>query len=83
RIATGSKTSSLAGDARERSAVGDGAQLLPQMQDVCGLVILRLSSPHRGVGDCDWWVVELDRTERPGLAFGYVCLGDEMTADWG
>ena len=34
QIATGSKTSSLAGDAREHSAIDDGARLLPQMQEV-------------------------------------------------
>ncbi len=31
---------------------------------------------HYFLGACDWWVVELDRTERPGLAFEFACLGD-------
>ena len=38
---------------------------------------------HYFVGACDWWVVEVDSLERPGLAFGYACLGDPQMAEWG
>jgi hypothetical protein len=34
QIATGSKTSSLAGDAREHPAIDDGAAVVQQVQDV-------------------------------------------------
>jgi len=36
---------------------------------------------HYFTGGCDWWLVELD--QRTGLAFGYVCLGDPGSAEWG
>ena len=36
---------------------------------------------HYFVGACDWWVVEHDPAEH--LAFGYVCLGDPASAEWG
>ncbi len=38
---------------------------------------------HYFVGPCDWWVVEVDSIERPQLAFGFVCLGDPASAEWG
>ena len=38
---------------------------------------------HYFAGACDWWVVELDSIERPGLAFGFVCLGEPAMAEWG
>lgn len=37
---------------------------------------------HYFVGACDWYVAELDTTQ-PGLAFGYVDLGDPANAEWG
>jgi hypothetical protein len=38
---------------------------------------------HYFAGACDWWVVELNSIERPGRAFGFVCLGDPAMAEWG
>lgn len=36
---------------------------------------------HYFVGVCDWWIFELDPEE--SRAFGFVCLGDEYSAEAG
>lgn len=36
---------------------------------------------HYFVGAANWWIVELDPDQR--LAFGYVNLGDDRSAEWG
>jgi Protein of unknown function (DUF2958) len=36
---------------------------------------------HYFIGNCNWWIVELDPKE--GLAFGYANLGNDDDAEWG
>jgi hypothetical protein len=36
---------------------------------------------HCFIGACDWWLAELDRERR--IAYGYVNLGDDQSAEWG
>jgi hypothetical protein len=36
---------------------------------------------HYFVGGCDWWVAEWNPAD--GDAFGFVCLGDPQSAEWG
>jgi hypothetical protein len=36
---------------------------------------------HYFVASADWWVVEFEPADR--LAFGFACLGDPASAEWG
>jgi len=37
---------------------------------------------HFFVASCDWWVTEFDH-EDGDTFFGFVCLGDRQSAEWG
>ncbi|RBY87440.1 DUF2958 domain-containing protein [Blastococcus sp. TF02A-26] len=41
----------------------------------------RVVTEHYFFGSCDWWVIEYDEEE--ALAFGYACLSDPISAEWG
>lgn len=55
---------------------------LPGLYRTEGIPLLqRVVAEHYFIGGCDWWVIEYD--EDDGLAFGYACLGDPQSAEWG